>query len=55
MGWWTCSLFAVLFLCGAIIREAHAATVPDVEGQKAAQRHLLAEEDVFNTTSDGSK
>uniref|UniRef100_A0A671V0K3 Uncharacterized protein n=1 Tax=Sparus aurata TaxID=8175 RepID=A0A671V0K3_SPAAU len=33
MGRWTCSLFAVFFLCGAFIREAHAATVPDGEGQ----------------------
>ncbi|KAM6920713.1 uncharacterized protein PEZ65_012623 [Lycodopsis pacificus] len=43
MGPWSCILFAVFFLCGAFIREAHQATISDVGGHKGAQRHLLME------------
>ncbi|KAM8726855.1 uncharacterized protein AB9X84_000762 isoform 2-T2 [Acanthopagrus schlegelii] len=50
MGRWSCSLFAVFVLCGAFVREAHPAAVPAVEGQKAAQRHLLAETENSNKT-----
>lgn len=45
MGQWSNSLFAVLFLCGAFMREAHPATVSDVGGHRGAQRHLLMEQD----------
>ncbi|XP_044076800.1 leucine-rich repeat-containing protein 19-like [Siniperca chuatsi] len=54
MGPWSCSLFVVFFLCGAFIREAHPATIYDVEGHKDAQRHLLMEkEDLTNSNSTG--
>ncbi|KAK9538882.1 hypothetical protein VZT92_004025 [Zoarces viviparus] len=43
MGPRSCILFAVFFLCGAFIREAHQATISDVGGHKGAQRHLLME------------
>ncbi|XP_038574460.1 leucine-rich repeat-containing protein 19-like, partial [Micropterus salmoides] len=63
MGQWSNSLFAVLFLCGAFMREAHPATVSDVGGHRGAQRHLLMEQDnstnrnitEFQRTSDLNK
>ncbi|XP_031711232.1 leucine-rich repeat-containing protein 19-like [Anarrhichthys ocellatus] len=53
MGPWSCILFAVFFLCGAFIREAHQATISDVGGHKGAQRHLLMELDHPNRNVSG--
>lgn len=51
MGWWSCSLFVVLSLCGAFIRETHQATVLSDRGHRG-QRRLLMESD--NNTSSNS-
>lgn len=48
----SCSIFMVLFLCGAFIREAHLSTVSS-GGHKAPQRHLLSEEDHTGSNSTG--
>lgn len=45
MGGWSCCLFVVFCLCGAFIREAHAAAIFADEGHRGAQRHLLMDED----------
>lgn len=48
----SCSVFVVLFLCGAFIREAHPSPVLDEE-HKGPQRHLLTEEDHTSSNSTG--
>lgn len=53
MGGWSCCLFVVFCLCGAFVREAHAAAMFDVGGHRGTQRHLMEDDDHSNSNSTG--